>query len=137
MLHTNFPRIHHNLHEMSGWENVPNDTWRPNMNPYIRNMRAPGHTTTFSIRKHTMLPDTYFPAKKRAHYKGTLFDLILTGIVNIINLCHAIFEHLRNFTSFMVQLSSPRNYVLFINDNQACKIKLFFGNIYFCCSTQY
>ena len=31
----------------SGWDNVPNNTWRPNLNPGIIRVREPGRTTTF------------------------------------------------------------------------------------------
>ena len=37
--YTNLPRLHQNFTKVLGWDNVPGNKWRPNMNPGIRNVQ--------------------------------------------------------------------------------------------------
>ena len=70
---------------MMGWDNAPNDTCQPNMNPRILNVKAHILTVSLSTCKHTLLQDTDLPVKNCSHNKGTLFYLLTTDIINIID----------------------------------------------------
>ena len=68
--HANLPRLQHNFTTMLGWGNSPNNTWGPNLNPGISNVKAPGLTTYLSTLKHTLVPDMDRPSKTVQRTEG-------------------------------------------------------------------
>ena len=97
---------------MLSWYNISNNKWRLLLNLGIQNVSAPGRTKTFYTIKHTMFPDKDQPENKCAFDKGKLLDLLLTDILNMIDMWFFGFKHCENFTAVVVQINSPRNTIL-------------------------
>ena len=98
---------------------------------------APGRTATFSKRKHIMLLETSHLENKRAFVKRALSDLLPTDIIHTIDMWLVGLKNCAKLNAVVAQINSPRNTVLRINYNRACKITLLFGNLSFYSPTQY
>ena len=59
-----------------------------------------------------MFPEKYHPEKKCALDKGKLFDLLLTDILNMIDMWFFGLKNCEKFTAVVAQLNTPRSTIL-------------------------